>query len=271
MGVSKYVIALSALASFSGSAIASIADFFIADASGGVYSVNGETLEASQVFTIEGGYAINDIMYGGSNKMLANVTGQLIQFDMTTGTETVIFDMRELHGGTGNYYTSGLARTSSDEIFFSVNAVTAGPAERYGATFDPFTGIYTQLPDFDSGISLYFDHFDIGNGRVLGADYESGEIDIIDTHTGVIEESHATEYGPVSFFQAGDSIMTLSRAGDLYTFNEVTGESAFYGHITGNTLELIGATSYDNPFIIPSPGTLSMLGLGSLMVTRRRR
>ncbi len=265
------LVVLSALVCASGSAFAEIADFFVADGQGVIYSVNGQSLEASEVFTIEGGFAINEIMYVGSNKMLVNVTGQLIQFDMTTGIETVILDMRELHGGTGTYYTTGLARTSSDEIFFSVAAVTAGPLEKYGATFDPFTQTYTQLADFVGGPGLYFDHFDVGNGRVLGADFANGEIAVIDTQSGVIEGTYAAGYGAVSFFQSGDSIMTLSKGGAVYAFDEVTGESILYGHITGSSGQLIGATSFENPFIIPTPSSLAFLGFAGIAATRRRR
>ena len=272
MKLSQSVIALAAMVCVSGTAFADIADFFVADAQGVIYSVNGQTLEASEVFAIEGGFAINEIMYVGGNKMLANVSGQLVQFDMTTGVETVIFDMRDVYG-TGTYWTSGLARTSSDEIFFSVWAVTSDHpgVVQFGATYDPFANSYTELAEFEITRSGYFDHFQVEEDIFLAADWNSGRIHTFDVSTGAEIASFDPGFNPVSFFESDGDLYSLAKSGDIYLIDASAEEALYFGSVSGAGNSFIGATSFDNPFIIPTPSSLAIFGFAGLAAVRRRR
>jgi hypothetical protein len=234
--------------------------------------VNGQTLDASAVFQVNGGFAINDIMYVGGNKMLANTIGQLIQFDMTTGEETVIFDMRDVHA-TGTYWAGGLARTSSDEIFFSVWSVTADHpgVVQFGATFDPFTNEYTELATFDTSRGVYADHYQVEGDIFLTADWASGSIHTVDVSTGEEIASYNPGFDPVSFFESNGDLYSIAKNGSIYSIDANGGDPQFFGSVTGAGDSIIGATSFENPFVIPSPSSFALLGFAGIAVTRRRR
>jgi uncharacterized protein (TIGR03382 family) len=252
-----------------------IADFYIADADGQIYSVNGQSLQATEIFQIksQGLSGINEILFLENNKMLANVTGKLVQYDMTTGVETVILDVNEAADDFSPTWTSGLARTSNDEIFFTARVAGQRGADTdqiLGLTYNPFTGSLTESAPLVRDLSLYFDHQQVGENLFLGADFNGGRIKIINTLTGEDEAVYEAAYGAVSFFEDDDIIYTMSKAGNLYTFDSETGESDFYGRITGLQGPPIGASS-STIFRIPSPGSLPLMGLAGIVAVRRRR
>jgi len=252
-----------------------IADFYIADADGQIYSVNGQSLQATEIFQIQsqGLSGINEILFLENNKMLANVTGKLVQYDMTTGVETVILDVNEAADDFSATWTSGLARTSNDEIFFTARVAGQGGPDSdqiLGLTYNPFTGSLTESVPLVRDLGLYFDHQQVGENLFLGADFNGGRIKIINTLTGEDEAIYEAAYGAVSFFEDEDIIYTMSKAGNLYTFDSETGESDFYGRITGLQGPPIGASS-STIFRIPSPGSLPLMGLAGIVAVRRRR
>jgi len=248
-----------------------IADFYVADGQGQIYSVNGKTLAASEVFTVQGGLAINDIIFVGDNKMLANVTDQLIQYDMTTGVETVIFDVRDIYGEDGFYFTSGFAGTENNDIFFSIQAFTDDGSELYGATYNPITDSFHELATLQESVGgLYFDFLEVGENLFLGADFENEQIRLLNSFTGEDVASYDAGFGPVSFLEIDDQIFSLSDSGGLYTFYLETGESEFYGDISGVSGAFLGATSTDI-FRIPAPGSLPLIGFAGMVALRRRR
>lgn len=266
------VVALIAMSGYmAGSALGGIADFFVADGQGGIYSVNGQTLAASQVFTIDGGLAINDIIFVGDNKMLANVTDQLIQYDMTTGVETVIFDTDGLSAKDGVYFIAGFAGTASNDIFISARRFTEDGNDFFGATYNPITGTYTEGAALEESVSgLYFDHLEVGENLYLGADYGNGLIHVINSVTGQDVAIYDAAHAPVSFLELDGQIFSMSGEGELFTFDLDTGDSVFFGEISGVSASLLGATN-TQVFRIPAPGTLPAFGLVSFIVARRRR
>lgn len=258
------------LTSVSVVATAGIADFYAADAGGRIYRVDGDTLNASLVIDLDNGFNLNDILYLDDGSILANTNGLLVRFDLQTGEESVIFSANGPPVGSGFHFTSGLAATSDGNVYFT--ATTPNGQERFGGEYNPHTGEYTRLADIVSPGSLYFDHHEIAENIYLGADFQHNRIGVINALTGGTTFID-TAFGPVSFFESNGTLFSMGRDGDLYTLDVESGESVLYGNVTGRVgiNAWIGAASVSNPFALPTPGTLSMLGLGSLMATRRRR
>lgn len=264
-------IAVAASMTLASVASGGISDFYIANSTGSIYSVDGNSLTATEVFSIQGGMAINDIIFTGNNKMLANVTDQLIEYDMTTGQERVIFDVAEYYDNDEEFYfTSGFAGASNGDIFFSVFSFTSEGPSHFGATFDPFTGQYTEQADLEIIPGLYYDLLEVDENLYLGADFQSNLIHLFDSNSGETLATYDASFGPVSFLELGGQIFSMSSTGDLYTFDLETGDSAFFGDIDGFSGTLLGAAN-TNMFRIPSPGTLPFLGLATIVAVRRRR
>lgn len=258
-------------AGFVSGADAGLSDFYIADGQGGIYSVDGSSLEATSVFSIDGGLAINDIIFVGNNRMLANVTNKLIQYDMTTGVETVIFDTQALGEKNDVFFVAGFAGTANNDLFFSVRSFTQTGSAFFGATYNPITQVYTELAPIEQAVGgLYFDHLEVGDNLFLGADFENNEIHLLNSLTGDIVDIYNTPFGAVSFLELDGQIFSLTGSGDMYSFDLSTGESEFFSHISGVSGNILGAAS-NEVFEIPAPGTLSLFGLVVVVGTRRRR
>ena len=271
MGISKFVVVLSALTSCAGLATAGIADFYITDASGVIFTVDGQTLVATERFEVEtSDLGMNDIIFVGDNKMLANVTGQLVQYDMDTGEEVVVFDVRDVYPDGGFYLTGGLARTQDDKIFFSTWGITPKSNSTFGALYDPITQTYEELADFEESLGYQIGHHHVGGDLFLTADWAGEKIRVINTMTGEFESVFDVGFGPVSFLETNGQLYTMTRDGFLYTFDFTTGESEYYGQISGAGGSIIGMAS-SVAFRIPAPSSLAIFGFASLAVARRRR
>ena len=253
-----------------GGAVAGVSDFYVAGGQGTIFLVDGGTLQASEVFSVDGGMAINDIIFVGNNRMLANVTDQLIQYDMSTGEETVIFDVVDHYGKDAHYFTSGFAGTSDNELFFSVMELGDDGLNQYGAIFDPFEQSFRETAAIDLVPGLYFDHLEISEGVFLGADFAGQQVNVIDSISGDTLVSYDVGFGPVSFVELDGLVFMMSTQGDMYSFDAENGSTEFFGTIGGATEDLLGAAS-TQVFRIPSPGSLPLLGLGTLVAIRRRR
>ena len=247
-----------------------IADFYIAGADGVIYSVDGESLAASQVFAVQGGLAINDIIFVGNNKMLANVTDQLIEYDMSTGLQTVVFDTNDYEGEDEFYFTSGFAATSDGNIFMSIREIGVDRNDLVGAVYNPFTHSFTEQANIDANLGLFFDHQEIDENVFLGADFENQSVHTFNSLTGESLALHQLGFGPVSFLELGSDLFLLGKDGELYNYNSSTGVATFYGDISGFSGNLLGAASTE-VFRIPAPASLPLFGLASLVMIRRRR
>jgi len=255
-----------------GMAQGEIADFYLADSVGGIYRVDGTTLESSLIVQLDNGFSMNDILVLDDGGILANTNGLLVRFDLQTGEERIVFDTRDYFTEPGFYITMGLAATSSGDVFFTTEAVTGKGIEWFGGTYNPFTSEFTRLADIPNPTGLYFDHHQVGENLFLGADWSGGRISVINSLTGETEFTDV-DFDPVSFFESGGDFFALSKGGDLFTFDPETGSSTLYGSIQGSNggVGWIGAASLSNPFTLPSPGTLSLIGIAGLVSVRRRR
>lgn len=261
---SKKIVAASAIGIVSFGAQAGLSNFLVADAEGSIYRVDGDTLESTFLSQVNPAYSTNEIMYLGNNEILVDVTGQLVRHNLNTGTDTVVFDITDQLGNTGIHYTSGLAQTSSGDIFFSVDSIDQSGSATFGATFNLDTNIYTQLADIDPAPGLYFDHQEVGNSVFASADYNNQTISMIDAISGDTLASYNVGFGVVSFFENQGLMYAMGKEGGLYTFDSSNGSTQFVGQISGAGDSLIGAS-------VPAPSALALLGLSGLATARRRR
>jgi len=258
---------------FTGLAHSEIADFYLADSGGGIYRVDGATLESNFVIQLDNtGFGINDILALDDGGILANISTQLVRFDLQTGEERIVFDAQDSFPDSNFNIMGGLAATSDGNVFFTTETISSGVVHDFGGLFNPITQEFTRLSDLQKPGGLYFDHHQIGENLFLGADWTSGRISIINALTGETEYINV-DFNPVSFFESDGSIFALTTDGELYTFDPDTRASTLYGSIQGSSggSGWIGAASLANPFILPSPGTLSLIGLAGLVSVRRRR
>lgn len=264
MFCSKTILAVTAIGIISMGAQAGLSNFLVAGAEGAIYRVDGDTLQSTLLSQMDNSYSTNEIMYLGNNEVLVDITGQLVRHNLSTGTDTVVFDIDDQLGSTGVHYTSGLAQTSSGDIFFSVDTFDQSGSSTFGATFNLDTNIFTQLADIDPAPGLYFDHHEVDNSIFASADYNSQTISMIDAISGNTMASYNVGFGVVSFFEDQGIMYALGKEGGLYTFDSGDGSTQFVGQISGAGSSLIGAT-------VPAPSALALLGLSGLATTRRRR
>ncbi len=244
---------------------AGLSDFYATDADGKVFFVDGQTLQATQIYTlIEDGIGVNDILYQSNGTLLFNVTGGIVRYNLETQNESVAFVLADVSGKDGFSYMSGLEETSSGDVFFSVKNISVDGSVLFGATYNFDSSVYTRGNDLTNEVGLYYDFEEISENIFLAADHDRSEVDVFNISTGEVLETYSTPAGFVSFFENDGLLLAMSRDGDLYTFDADDGTSTFYGSIGGATGQMIGVT-------IPAPGVLSLLGLVTLSATRRRR
>lgn len=261
---------------FSSTTLAGVSDFYVAGADSRIYSVDGQTLQATEIFQIDssGQAGINDILFTGGDTMLANITGQLVQYDMVTGAQNTVLNLRD-HYDSGFQYAGGLARTLDDRIAFSVHEALnpSGTRNTFGM-YDPFSGSYETVINPLGGSGLYFDVHQLSEDVMLGMSTASGSprlgsILVINTTDGTLVEEYTFDFEPVSFLELDGQLFILDKRSGLHTFDPTTGQSALYGSIDGVDYT-IGATS-NVAFRIPAPGVPMVLAMGGLVAARRRR
>lgn len=240
-------------------------DFYITDSAGMIYSVDAGTLQATEVVQLSGSGQfrnITDILYLGNNQIMSNVLGVISVHDLDTGVGVEQVRISD-HLGGGTHYVTGLARTDGGEIYTSVESITPDGDSSYGTYWDPATNTVTQTTGFDELI-LYLDNHEISPGIMLGAYWSRSEIHVRDLEGGSVLNAYAVGFDPVSFFQFGDTIYTIAKEGDLYTFDPSDGSTSYVGAVTGAGTSIIGAT-------VPAPGSLALMGIGGVAGARRRR
>jgi len=255
------------------SAYGQVGDFYLADADGGIYSVNGQTLEATLVHTlVEDGLGVNEIMYMGNDQLLVNVTGGILSLDLSTGNEEIVFRVNDyMPPEYGISYNMGLARAGDTSVYFSVIGYPFEGADYFSATYDFASGDFAMLPEITPAVGLYFDHQNVGDGRYLAADFAGDRLLTINSVTGATEEVFDVGFGVVSMLESRGDLYLMDRFGSLFSFDQLSGETSLYGGITGFTGNVIGASINTFYGEIPTPGVLSLLGLATLSAARRRR
>jgi WD40 repeat protein len=240
-------------------------DFIVTNASGDLYMVNGNTLEATYFDTVDTGNSINEIEYIGNNTILANQTGIIVSKNLITGEEDVVFRVTDYFTDTPINYAMGLALRDKGDIYFTVNSVLGvGGSVATAASLSGSDFTFTQLNQVDVIGGLYFDSHELANGEILSADFNGERIWRQSSITGETLEIYEVDYGVVSFIELNGDVYTLTKNADMYRFNAMSGESDYIGTLSGIGPGLIGAT-------IPAPSSIAMLGLAGVISARRRR
>jgi len=241
---------------------AGISDFYITDASGLVYEVDGGTLEATEVIQLENASSIHEIMYMGDNQLMYNVFGLLSVTDLVTGVTQDVFNVRD-HLGPGIHDANGLAMTDSGDIYLSVRSQDPQSSSDYGALINIENQSFTALAEF-SQREFYLDNHQVEENLFLSADWLGGTIDMVNTSTGDILSEMSFGFDPVSFFEADGAVYVIAKEGGLYTFDYLAGTVDYLGDVSGAGTSIIGAT-------VPAPGSLAFLGFAGIAAARRRR
>ena len=251
--------------------VAGVTDFYVAGADARIYSVDLNTLEASEVFQIltPGRGGINEILYTGDDTMLVNVTGQLVQYNMVTSEVHVVFDVSD-HYTSGFQYTAGLARTFDDRIGMSVYETYDVGGQAFYSTYDPFAGTYEAVTPIDSDAALYFDLHQIANGEMIAVHALHGTVTRFSALDGSVFEEYQLGIEPASLFEVQGQLYMLSSQFELYQFDILSGQADYIGQLSGTVGDAIGATT-GVAFRIPTPGVATTLAMAGLVITRRRR
>lgn len=270
----KYALLMGALgaAVFAAPAGAGLSDFFVAGSGGRVYSVDGSTLEASEVYHVNGSWNVYDILYAGNDNMLVQIRDEIRLVDMMTGAESVFFDAADYEGTNENFLLEGFAATSDNELFMSLLQFTSESIDLVGTTYHPGTGVYREMAviEHPDTIGSYIDLVEIAPDVFLGADRHGQQVHVINANDGNLIDVYDLTFSPVSFLQLEAQLFLLDRDGGLYNFDAADGSTSFYGSLSGVSGDLLGATSYE-VFSVPAPGGTALLGLAGLLGVRRRR
>jgi len=241
---------------------AGVSNFYITDSAGLVYEVDGNTLAATEVIQLTEASSIHEIMYLGQNQLMYNVFGRLSITNIMTGETEVVFNIHD-HFSSGINDGNGLAMTSSGDIYVSMTSQTPDFARSYGALIDLENQTLTELAEF-SHREFYLDNHQVEENLFLGADWNNGTIDLVDTSTGNILSEMSFGFDPVSFFEANGSIYVIAKEGGFYTYDYLNGSVEYLGDVTGAGSSIIGAT-------VPTPMTLTLFSVSGLVISRRRR
>jgi hypothetical protein len=227
----------------------------VGGADGNVYTYSGNAL----------GLVQNPV---GGNQFLGGTSGggtlfPRAQRDMNfgPGTWTAAYDMAGDFLGTApatQFLSSfSLQDSTTARSFIAVNAWDdlANPSAGYSAQFNVFNAaggaLNNQSPgSFWEGLDLnhwyrQYITFDFNSNRIL-------EVTLVDLHTG-----RSASAQPTDWYMTGGASPTQPLP---------TGFRFFVGgSVAGNTM------GFDNIWIVPTPGTAALLGLGGLLALRRRR
>jgi len=250
---------------------AGISDMYITNGAGEIYLVDGNTLQATSVAQLQDAGTINDIMYLGNGKILANLTYTMDIYDLNTGSQETLFSSNGTFGDPSSFvYTSGLARRANGEIFFAVTEfLNPSGLDLYGISYDINSGSLAQIADIT--IPGAFDFYELANGKMIGFGSE-GFSTLFDPNTGVVEATYALDVTAVTFVQSLSDLYVVATNGSMYTFDITDGSTEFFGQITGFERNILGASiASSSAALIPSPATLLVLAGGVCVGSRRRR
>lgn len=227
-------------------------------------TTNASTIKVGS-FGVEGNMAglaydtHHDIMYGTTT-----ATDKLYSIDYTTGDATFIGDL-------GVSLIHGLAYDNSTEMLFG----TYGSSEGDGLyQIDVSTGNSTLIGNTGH---FYNDHLNTVSGLavhpltndlygIIGGPTSVSALVRIDKTTGsgtFLHEYSIPNLEGLAFLPDGTLYATDNWSGNLYTLD-----------ILSDSTQLIGNTGFGNALglaSVPDPATIMLLGLGGLVVLRRRK
>lgn len=254
------IAAVAACTILSGTAIGGMSDFIINNTRGDLYRVDGQTLEATQISSLDAFQSLNEIMFDGGSSILYNDGSRIVRHNFVNQQEAVLLDTTI---GLGTFPTSaGLARASNGDLFYSsshsinsaqiISAITADLNTQTTTVVD-----YTEYHGF-------FDHHTVGEDLYIGATYTENQIVFTQGSTGVVVDQFAVGASIVSFFESSDGLFGLTKEGAVHSIDLDNRTTSFYGQVNGAAGNLIGAT-------IPTPSSIVPLAISVLAVRRRRR
>ncbi len=271
MKIAHTITSFAPVIAFNALAGAGLSDMYITNGAGKIYSVDGSTLQATPVAQLQDAGSINDILFIGNGKILANLTFAMATYDLNTGVQETLFATNGTFGSPGSFnYSSGLARRANGEIYFSINEIlNPSGIDIYGISYDLHSGTLNQVGDVD--VPGAFDFYELANGDMIGFG-STGQSVLFDPDTGVVEATFDLDVAAVSFVQSIDDLFVVAIDGSMYTFDVTDGSTEFYGQITGFEKTLFGASiANSSAALIPSPATLLTLSGGVCLGLRRRR
>jgi len=238
-----------------------LVNFLVTNTGGTIYEIDGQTMQANEVSTLDSNANLNEILYEGNYSILYNDSNRIMRHNLLTSQETLVFDT-SIGFNDGATVAAGLAHTGNGNLFYSANRIAPGKSAVYAITANPTsqsatTALMDERPTF-------FDHHMVGNNLFIGATYLHNEIVFTDSNTGVIEDRFSVNIAIVSFFENTEGIFAMTKEGELHSVDLQSRSLSFYGQISGTSGNLIGAT-------VPSPSTLVCIGVLSITGMRRRR
>ena len=240
-------------------------EFYITDAGGSVFSVDGNSFQATQLFEMDSASLISDLHYIGGNQIVAHNNGVFTRFDVTSndGAGTVLYDLHPFFE-PGISFANGIDYDAQGRVHFSIdNIMPNGTSVAYNVTYDPATDSYTRHDDYDRTVYL-LDVHQFEDDVFLGAHFNENSAIVYNSLTGVTIDTHQLDFGVVSFFDVGNQTIAIGKEGGVYSLDPLSGSTSQIGEIQGAGRNIIGAT-------VPTPAGCALLGFAGLMGTRRRR
>lgn len=243
---------------------AGLSDFYVTNTFGEIYQVDGQTLESNQVSQLGNTSNLNEILYIGNGEIIASLGGTMLRHNINTGAEEIVFRMSDHIEPGALAIGSGLAMTTSGDIFFTASIFSAGnPTRRMAGSYNLATDVFVDITDVNSSAS-FFDHHQIGTDVFISADHNRQIVSVLNGATGDIVIDYNVGFGVVSFFESDGGIFAVGRTGGLYSFDIDDGSTEYIGDIAGVSGDLIGAT-------VPASGSFAIFGLMGIAAVRRRR
>lgn len=238
-----------------------LGSLYVTNASGQLYQVDGDTLQATQIVQLQDAGTINEIEYIGNGQIVANLTFAVAMYDLNTNTQSTLFTAPDVYNNPGGFqYLGGLAQLDNGELYMSTHSATPNnfiySAHSYNLQNNSFTE-YADAPE-----NLPFDHHQMIDGSMLTI--SGSDLYLHDLNSGAIKNSYRIGFFGVSFFETGGQIYLLSDDAEIYSLDTSDGSTSLYGTISGISGSTIGAT-------IPAPSALGVFGMGALLSTKRRR
>lgn len=260
--------AIATLVSAQSSSIAGISDFFVSSSAGDLFHINGQTLQAEQVATLDGFFnASTDIEYMGNGQLFASTGRTVYRYNTNTGTQTIELD-RDSFGGGLSIGVDGLSRTPDGKLHVRKSLIVPGEGIHYqGIAYDINDGSYESVGNYQ--LPSHYDYEMLDEFRFLSIIDSVGSLEVFNTETGESEPEFQVgsfdSFRPISIMSFDGGYMLMSPEGELHTLDLEAQTSTYYGQISGTgSAFLRGAT-------IPTPSGLYFLGTSLLIATRRRR
>ena len=122
---------------------AGLTDFMITDASGNMYTVDGNTLATTFVAKIQNGSLLNEIVYAGNNQYYYTAGQDIGIINIATGVKSVVVNVSSGFDENISYIT-GMTRTSNNELFMGVKTYSQNGNPTYQTSYNMDTGAFDQ-------------------------------------------------------------------------------------------------------------------------------